>query len=176
MNRFVIPLVAFLLLVGFLGIGLTLNPKELPSPLLNKPAPDFSLPRLLDSQNFKPEQMQGEVWLLNVWASWCVACLDEHAHITDLAQTNTIRIVGLNYKDEATEATEWLQRFGNPYSYIPIDQNGDVGIDYGVYGVPETYLIDKIGRIRFKQVGPLDGDIVQRILIPMIQQLREEVI
>ena len=173
MNRFVIPLIGFIVLIGFLGIGLTLNPRELPSPFIGKPAPTFSLPRLLSpGQSFSNHQMNGDVWLLNVWASWCVACRTEHPLLNRIARTDSVRIVGLNYKDNAGDATAWLQRFGNPYSYIPLDQSGDVGIEYGVYGVPETYLIDKTGVIRFKQVGPLSADIVEHSLLPLIKKLR----
>lgn len=174
MNRFGLPLLVFLILIGFLGIGLTLNPRELPSPLLGKPSPAFSAPRLLaPQQNFYNAQMNGEVWLLNVWASWCVACRTEHALLMHIAQHTTVRLVGLNYKDDAADAVDWLQRFGNPYSIIAVDRNGDIGIDYGVYGVPETYLLDKTGHIRFKQVGPLTTSTLQSLL-QMIEKLHEE--
>ena len=118
--------------------------------------------------------MAGDVWLLNVWASWCVACRTEHPLLNRLAQDNLAPIVGLNYKDDAGDAAAWLQRFGNPYTHVPIDRRGEVGIDYGVYGVPETYLIDKRGVIRFKQVGPLSADIIERELLPLIRQLNKE--
>ncbi len=175
MNRFTVPLLGFLVLLGFLGIGLTLNPRELPSPFIGKPAPAFSLPQLLSPQQaFSNRQMVGDVWLLNVWASWCVACRAEHPLLNQLAQSGAVRIVGLNYKDNAADAAAWLQRLGNPYSHIPFDRSGEVGIEYGVYGVPETYLIDPTGVIRFKQVGPLTPEILEHSLAPLIQKLREE--
>ncbi len=175
MNRFIVPLLVFVVLVGFLGVGLTLNPRELPSPFIDQPAPTFSLPRLLSpQQSFSNQQMAGQVWLLNVWASWCVACRTEHPLLNRLAQTDALPIVGLNYKDAATDAAAWLQRLGNPYAYIAFDQRGDVGIEYGVYGVPETYLIDQTGIIRFKQIGPLSADILQRLLLPLIERLRRD--
>ncbi len=175
MNRFTVPLLAFLVLLGFLGIGLTLNPRELPSPFIGKPAPAFSLPQLLSPQlAFSNRQMLGDVWLLNVWASWCVACRAEHPLLNQLAQSGAVRIVGLNYKDDAADAAAWLQRLGNPYAHIPFDRGGEVGIEYGVYGVPETYLIDPTGVIRFKQVGPLTPEMLEHSLAPLIQKLREE--
>ena len=175
MNRFIIPLLAFIVLVGFLGVGLTLKPRELPSPFIGKPAPAFSLPGLPPAQPaFSNRQMAGAVWLLNVWASWCVACRTEHPLLNQLAQTATVPIVGLNYKDDADEAAAWLRRFGNPYTHIPFDRRGNVGIEYGVYGVPETYLIDKNGIIRFKQIGPITPDILERELLPLIEKLRKE--
>ncbi len=176
MNRFTAPLWVFLSLIVLLGVGLTLNPRELPSPLLGKPAPSFALPRLLaPQQNFSTAQMQGQVWLLNVWASWCAACVDEHALLLRLARAErAVPIVGLNYKDDPAQASAWLQTLGNPYAYIAVDRRGEVSLDYGVYGVPETYLIDQAGRVRVKQVGPLTAEIVEHSLRPWIQKLREE--
>ena len=173
-NRFILPLLAFIVLIGFLGVGLRLKPRELPSPFIDKPAPAFSLPQLLPPQReFSSARMKGSVWLLNVWASWCVACRTEHPLLNQIARANIVPIVGLNYKDNADDAAAWLGRLGNPYSHIPIDQSGDVGIEYGVYGVPETYLIDKAGIIRFKQIGPLTPDVLQRALLPLIEQMRK---
>ena len=177
MNRFVVPLLVFIVLIGFLGVGLRLNPRELPSPFINQPAPAFSvsgLPGLSPPQEeFSNAQMKGSVWLLNVWASWCVACRTEHPLFNRLAATDIVPIVGLNYKDNADDAAAWLQRLGNPYAHIPYDPEGEVGIEYGVYGVPETYLIDKTGVIRFKQVGAVTEDILQHELLPLIEKLRE---
>lgn len=174
-NRFILPLLAFIVLIGFLGVGLRLNPRELPSPFIDKPAPAFSLPQLLSRQReFSSAQLNGQVWLLNVWASWCVACRTEHPLLNRMARANTIPIVGLNYKDNAEDAAAWLGRLGNPYSHIPFDQSGDVGIEYGVYGVPESYLIDKAGIIRFKQTGPLTPDVLQHALLPLIEKLHKE--
>lgn len=174
MNRFVVPLLVFIVLVGFLGIGLRLKPRELPSPFINQSAPAFSLPELLPPlREFSNAQMKGEVWLLNVWASWCVACRTEHPLLNQVADADLAPIVGLSYKDNADDAAAWLQRLGNPYTHIPFDPDGEVGIEYGVYGVPETYLIDKAGIVRFKQVGPVTSDILQRTLLPRIKKLRE---
>lgn len=173
-NRFGIPLLAFAAMVALLAAGLTLKPRELPSPFIGQAAPLFSLPELLaPAQNVSNAQLRGHVWMLNVWASWCAACRDEHPLLNRLAR-HGMRIVGLNYKDDAADATAWLQRFGNPYSHIARDANGDVGIEYGVYGVPETYLIDRSGVIRFKQVGPLTPEVLRRELLPMIAKLRED--
>ena len=174
-NRFGIPLVVFVILLGFLGIGLGLNPRELPSPFIDKPAPAFSLPQLLaPRREFNSAQMEGRIWLLNVWASWCVACRTEHPLLNRVAQAEIVPIIGLNYKDDAADAAAWLAQLGDPYTHIPFDKNGDVGIDYGVYGVPETYLIDEAGIIRYKQIGPLTPDIMQGVLLPLIEALRGE--
>lgn len=167
MNRFLLPLVAFAVVVAFLGAGLKLNPRELPSPLLGKPAPAFQLPALPPAEAFDSAQMQGRVYLLNVWASWCAACLDEHPLMNQLAQAG-VPLVGLNYKDNAGDAAAWLRRFGNPYAHIPVDRDGRVGIEFGVYGVPETYLIDARGIVRFKHIGPLTADIVRREILPRL--------
>ncbi|MDA7957156.1 MAG: DsbE family thiol:disulfide interchange protein [Gammaproteobacteria bacterium] len=173
-SRFAAPLLAFAAVIALLAAGLALKPHELPSPFIGKPAPPFTLPRLLaPEETFSVSQMKGNVWMLNVWASWCAACRDEHPLLNRLAQRG-MRIVGLNYKDDPEDAADWLRRFGNPYSHIPRDAGGDVGIEYGVYGVPETYLIDGDGVIRFKQVGPLTADALRRKLLPAIEKLRGE--
>lgn len=172
MNRFTIPLLAFVVVVALLGVGLTLKPRELPSPLLGKPAPAFELPSLPPArETFSSAQMRGDAWLLNVWASWCEACRTEHPLLNRLAQAGSVHIVGLNYKDDAADADAWLRRFGNPYTHIAFDRHGRVGIEYGVYGVPETYLIDRHGIIRFKHIGPLTPDILRRRLLPLVETL-----
>ncbi|MBC8119456.1 MAG: DsbE family thiol:disulfide interchange protein, partial [Burkholderiaceae bacterium] len=154
--------------------GLSLNPREVPSPLIGKPAPSFQLPQLAQSERtFSPSQMQGEVWLLNVWASWCVACRVEHPLLVELSKNNAVPLIGLNYKDKREAATGWLAQFGNPYQLSAIDADGRVGIDYGVYGVPETFVIDKQGVIRFKQIGPITEEAWQNKLLPLVQQLRK---
>ncbi len=172
MNRFVIPLAVFIALIVVLGVGLRLNPRELPSPLIGKLAPAFTVPDLLSAQPFNTARMKDEVWLLNVWASWCVTCRAEHPLFNRLAATGNLPIVGLNYKDDADDATAWLQQLGNPYTHLPVDRRGAIGIDYGVYGVPETYLIDAAGIIRFKQIGAVTPAIVQHTLLPLIEKLR----
>src|SRR3990170_4515092 len=149
MNRFLIPLAIFGILVGFLFVGLSLNPREVPSPLINKPAPHFELPQLREpGKTFSQKDMLGKVWLLNVWASWCTACREEHPVVTELAKSGVAPIYGLNYKDKREDGLAWLRQFGDPYRLSVFDIQGRVGIDYGVYGVPETYVIDKRGVIR----------------------------
>jgi cytochrome c biogenesis protein CcmG/thiol:disulfide interchange protein DsbE len=170
--RFGVPLGIFLALVALLAIGLNLNPREVPSPLIDKPAPDFVLPQLhAPQQRFSPASMKGQVWILNVWASWCEACRDEHPVLVDFAKRGVAPLLGLNYKDRRPDALEWLKRFGDPYRTSIVDAEGKVGIDYGVYGVPETYVIDKQGIIRYKRIGPVTPEIVQNKLIPLIADL-----
>ena len=174
MNRYLLPLGIFVLLIFLLGIGLSLNPREVPSPLIGKPAPAFQLPQLHDpKKTFSPKEMQGKVWVLNVWASWCVACRDEHPVLTALARSAIAPVYGLNYKDKRDEAIEWLKRFGDPYQASLIDTDGRVGIDYGVYGVPETYVIDRQGVIRYKRIGPVTLDIVKQKIVPLILTLNQ---
>ena len=173
MNRFLLPLVIFAVVVGFLAVGLTLNPREVPSPLVGKPAPDFSLPQLYDQEKvFSSKELIGKVWLLNFWASWCSGCKTEHPVLMQLAQSGAVPIYGMDYKDQREEALTWLRQWGNPYPVIAMDQSGRVGIDYGVYGVPETYVIDKQGVIRYKQIGPLDDDVVAKKILPLVKELQ----
>ena len=163
----------FFALVILLAVGLTLNPREVPSPLIGKPAPAFELPRLGSAERFSPKDMKGKVWLLNVWASWCVTCRDEHPVLVDFAATKRVPLVGLNYKDQREDALKWLSRFGDPYQFSVVDADGRIGIDYGVYGVPETYLIDRAGVIRFKQIGPVTQDLLKGKILPMIAELEK---
>src|ERR1041384_1185531 len=159
MLKYLIPLGLFLVLVVFLAIGLTRDPREIPSALVNKPAPTFRLPQLKDpGKTFSAEDMKGKVWLLNVWASWCIACREEHEHLFEYAKSGVAPIVGLNYKDWREDALEWLGELGDPYQLSAVDFDGRVAIDYGVYGAPETYVIDKNGSIRFKQIGAVNTD------------------
>jgi cytochrome c biogenesis protein CcmG/thiol:disulfide interchange protein DsbE len=175
MNRFLLPLFGFMVLVGFLGVGLKLDPREIPSPLINKSAPDFSVPTLFDAtQSIGTKQFKGQVWLLNVWASWCVACRQEHPLLNELANQSLLPIVGLNYKDKRADAIEWLAELGNPYTIIAHDLKGNVGIDFGVYGVPESFLIDKKGLIRFKQIGPFNAESIKNQLLPLVKILQAE--
>ena len=172
--RFLIPLALFIVLAGFLMRGLFLNPREVPSPLINKPAPQFSLAQLAQPDRaFGPQDMKGQVWLLNVRASWCVACRQEHPLLVELSKRKAVPIVGLNYKDKPDAATGWLAQFGNPYDLSVKDNDGRVGIDYGVYGVPETFLIDKAGVIRFKQIGPITEEVWTKKMQPLIEELRK---
>lgn len=167
-----IPFALFLVLVVFLAIGLTRDPREIPSPLIDKPAPAFSLPQLArPDQPLQLADMQGKVWLLNVWASWCAACRDEHPVLVEFARQGVLPIVGLNYKDKRADAEAWLKEFGDPYATSIVDADGRVGIDYGVYGVPETFLIDGQGRIRYKQIGPITPEVLAKEILPRVRQL-----
>jgi cytochrome c biogenesis protein CcmG/thiol:disulfide interchange protein DsbE len=174
MTRFAIPLVLFILLVAFLAIGLRKDPHEVPSPLINKAAPAFQLSQLRDpALKFSAQDMRGKVWLLNVWASWCVTCRDEHPLLLQYARSGALPIYGLNYKDNREDALSWLGELGDPYVLSVSDTDGRVGIDYGVYGAPETYLIDRDGIIRFKQIGPVTPDIWQEKILPLANQLKK---
>ena len=174
MNRYLLPLGIFLVLVVFLGIGLGLNPREIPSPLIDKPAPAFDLVQLHEPRKSLTKQdMQGKVWLLNVWASWCVSCREEHPVLVELAKTKVVPIVGLNYKDQRPEALRWLQQFGDPYVMSIVDGDGRVGINYGVYGVPETFVIDKTGVIRYKQIGPVTPKALHEKILPLVAKLQQ---
>lgn len=170
--RFIVPLAVFVLLVAFLWRGLALDPREVPSPLIDKPAPGFVLARLDDgARTIRRDDMLGRVWLLNVWASWCAACRDEHGALLALADTKLVPIVGLNYKDQRADGLAWLQRFGNPYEVSAFDPDGRVGIDFGVYGVPETFVIDKNGVIRLKHVGALTPELIDKRIRPLLKAL-----
>ena len=172
MARYLIPLVLFVILVIFLAIGLGRDPHEVPSPLIGKAAPTFQLPQLKDpGKSFSAEQMRGKVWLLNVWASWCVSCREEHPLLLDYARSAAVPIYGLNYKDKREDALDWLEQLGDPYVLSAADEDGRVAIDYGVYGAPETYLIDRDGVIRFKQVGAVTPEIWERKILPLVKDL-----
>lgn len=174
MKKTLIPLAVFIVLVIFLAIGLTRDPREVPSPLINKPAPVFSLQQLHEPQKtFDSKSMLGQVWLLNTWASWCVACREEHPILMEYAKTKTVALVGLDYKDKPEEGLKWLARHGNPYDLSISDLDGRVGIDFGVYGVPETFLIDKQGIIRYKQIGPVTPEALRDKIIPLILELQK---
>ncbi|NMM13440.1 MAG: DsbE family thiol:disulfide interchange protein [Rhodoferax sp.] len=170
--KFLLPLGVFLGLVAFLAAGLKLNPREVPSPLIDKPAPAFSLTQLENpAQTIRRDDLLGKVWMLNVWASWCVACRQEHPLLVKFAQSKLLPIYGLNYKDSRPEGLQWLARFGNPYDASLFDQDGRVGIDWGVYGVPETFIIDRQGVVRFKHIGPLTPDVIRSRIEPLVRQL-----
>lgn len=172
MKRFLLPLAAFAVLVGFLAIGLTRDPRDVPSPLVGKPAPAFILPQLHDAgKSFSAADMKGRVWLLNVWASWCVSCREEHPVLVEFAKTGQVPIIGLDYKDKVADARQWLDKLGNPYTLTAIDADGRVGIDYGVYGVPETYVIDKQGIIRMKHTGPITPESLNKKILPLVAEL-----
>ena len=172
MRRFLVPLGLFIVLLGFLGIGLRLKPQEIPSPLIGKAAPPFTLVQVGDTQkSFSPQQMQGQVWLLNVWASGCGPCRDEHPVLLDFSRQASAPVVGLNYTDQRRDSANWLAQFGDPYLLSVFDGDGRVGMDYGVYGVPETFVIDKRGVIRMKHVGPVTPAVIRDKLMPLIKEL-----
>jgi len=172
--KFLIPLLLFIVLVVFLAIGLNRDPHEVPSPLIDKPTPAFEIAQLSEAhQSFSPASMKGQVWILNVWASWCVACREEHPVLVDLAKSKMAPIIGLDYKDQREDALAMLAKQGNPYVLSAFDANGRVGIDYGVYGVPETYVIDKAGVIRFKHIGPLTMELLNKKIYPLISDLQK---
>ena len=192
MNRFLWPLIGFVVLVVLLAVGLRLNPRDVPSPLVGKPAPAFALPRLdTPDKEFSPKEMLGKVWLLNVWASWCVSCRQEHPVLVELAKRQMVPLVGLNYKEVRGDgaidsdkmapgdekrmvierAAGWLRQHGDPYTLSVLDVDGRVGIDYGVYGVPETYVIDKAGIIRMKHTGPITPEVFSGRILPLLAEL-----
>jgi len=174
MVRYLLPLVIFVGLAAFLYVGLSGNPRDVPSPLVGKTAPTFDLAQLQSpDKHFIREEMLGKVWLLNVWASWCVSCRQEHPVLVQLSRTNEVPIYGLNYKDKREDAIGWLKDFGNPYVLSGFDEDGRVGVDFGVYGVPETYVIDKQGVIRYKQTGPVYPEVLQNTILPLVRELKK---
>jgi cytochrome c biogenesis protein CcmG/thiol:disulfide interchange protein DsbE len=175
MLKFIIPLILFVVLAVFLAAGLKLNPRDIPSPFINKPAPAFSAPNLTaPTEKLSTQDLKGQVWLFNVWASWCVSCREEHPILNQLAKQKAVVIVGLNYKDEPDAAKKWLNTLGNPYNVSIMDQDGRIGIDFGVYGVPETFVIDKKGVIRDKYTGAVTIELWQQTILPLITQLQAE--
>jgi cytochrome c biogenesis protein CcmG/thiol:disulfide interchange protein DsbE len=174
MLRYLTPLIVVLVLGAFLYVGLGLKPREVPSPFINKPAPDFTLQRLNDMKStFSNKDMLGKVWLLNVWASWCVACREEHPVLISMARRNLVPVYGLNYKDAPSDAHNWLNQHGDPYVLNAVDYKGNVGIDYGVYGVPETFLIDKQGVVRHKVIGPITPSELKNCVMPIVNELNK---
>lgn len=172
MARYLIPLAVFAALGLLLAAGLKLDPREIPSPLIDRSAPAFVLPQLDDPQKLlSSEQLLGQVSVLNVWASWCVACRDEHPLLLDLAEAGNVALYGLNYKDLREDALRWLDYFGDPYRLSVSDEDGKVGIDFGVYGVPETFVIDQQGVIRYKHIGPITERDWQETIQPLLEQL-----
>lgn len=171
--KFAIPFALFLALAGFFAIGLTKDPRTVPSPLIGKAAPVFRIEQLHDpAKAFSPEDMRGQVWMLNVWASWCVSCRVEHPLLVEMARARVVPIVGLNYKDKREDGVQWLQKFGNPYQLSAWDIDGKVGIDYGVYGAPETFVIDKQGVVRYKHIGPISPEALEKTILPLLKELR----
>jgi len=171
-TRLLWPLGIFLVLVAFLALGLKLDPREVPSPLVGKPAPAFSAPTLAAPERvLRKEDMLGKVWMLNVWASWCVACRQEHPVLVAYARAGGVPVYGLNYKDKREDGLRWLAQFGNPYTDTLFDNDGRIGINYGVYGVPETFIIDRAGVIRYKHIGPITPEALRDKIEPLLRQL-----
>ena len=194
MNKFLWPLVGFVALVVLLAVGLNLNPRDVPSPLVGKPAPAFNLPVLATpDRTFGPKDMQGKVWLFNVWASWCVSCRQEHPILVEFSKKVNVPLIGLNYKEVRGDggfdmnkmaleeekklawqrANKWLAEHGDPYTLTVMDLDGRVGIDFGVYGVPETYVIDKAGVIRMKHTGPITPETLSKKIMPLLAELNQ---
>ena len=167
--NYIIPLLAFFALAALLGKGLTLDPKLIPSTRIDKPAPNFMLPVLSSAnEKFGPQDLKGQRWVLNVWASWCVSCRYEHPILNDMARAGIAPIVGLNYKDEDLKAAKWLAERGDPYYKAVVDNNGRVGIDWGVIAVPETFIIDEQGNVIYKHTGPITRELVNSEMIPLL--------
>lgn len=170
--RWSIPLAIFIVLLAFLWVGLGRDPSKVPSPLIGKPAPPFTLAQLHEpSQVLSNSDLKGKVWLLNVWASWCVSCRAEHPLLMQLAASKLVPVYGLDYKDQPDAGRAWLAQNGNPYTTSVVDRDGKVGIDYGVYGVPETFVVDRQGIVRYKQIGPLTIESVQQKILPLVREL-----
>jgi len=189
MTRYLLPLALFVAMLIALGAGLRHDPRELPSALVGRPAPAFALPVLpplaplpalgepaqaAPAHTVRQSDLHGKVWMLNVWASWCTACRTEHPLLVDFAAASPVPLYGLNYKDAAPAAQAWLAQMGNPYVQSLVDADGRVGIDFGVYGVPETYVIDAQGVVRYRQVGPVTPDVLERQIKPLLKRLQKE--
>jgi cytochrome c biogenesis protein CcmG/thiol:disulfide interchange protein DsbE len=172
--RFILPLLIFVVIGCILWRGLKLHPEQIPSPLLNKPAPEFDLVDLLTPAHVTKANFSGHVSLFNVWATWCQACAQEHDLLVELAKNSSVLWYGLNYKDDTTAAKNWLRNHGNPYQLVAVDQTGNVAIDWGVYGAPETFVVDKHGVVRYKQIGPITPLVWQQKLKPLLDELQAE--
>ncbi len=173
--RYLLPLAIFLGMAAFLYKGLSMNPREIPSPLIGKSVPDFELPRLqVPGAKVSNRDLLGKVSLLNVWATWCVSCRAEHRVLVQLARAKVVDIYGLNWRDDWAGAEEWLARLGDPYVATAVDQEGRTAIDLGVYGAPETFVVDKQGIIRYKHAGPLSADLLESKILPMVEELKAE--
>ena len=172
--RWSLPLAIFAVIFAFLFIGLFRDPREVPSPLIGKPAPAFALAKLHHpDETLRTADMRGQVWLLNVWASWCVSCRVEHPLLVELGKAKLVPVVGLQYKDKREDGLAWLATNGDPYTMSIVDLDGRVGIDFGVYGVPETFVIDKAGVIRYKQIGPITAEALNEKILPLVRELQK---
>jgi len=175
MTRFALPIVILAALVAVLVVGLNRDPTFVPSPLIGKPAPEFSVPRLDDpGKTLGKADLLGDVSLVNVWATWCGGCRQEHPYLVTLARTSGVRIFGLDWKDDATLARQWLDQLGNPYTATGVDQDGRVAIDLGVYGAPETFLLDAAGNVLYKHIAPMTPDTWEKEFVPRIRKAREQ--
>ncbi len=175
MMRFILPFVLFVILSVFLYRGLGRDTAEIPSPLVGKAAPAFVLPLLHEpAKQFASKEMLGKVWLLNVWASWCSSCKDEHPLLMNFSQQHIVPVVGMDYKDKPVDGNETLKAAGDPYNLVVSDIDGSVGFNFGVYGVPETYVIDKQGIIRYKLIGPVTPQNLQKTILPMVARLQAQ--
>jgi cytochrome c biogenesis protein CcmG/thiol:disulfide interchange protein DsbE len=173
MFKYLTPLFLFIGMVAVFIYGLDNDPSLVPSPLIDKPSPEFALPDLHDLDTvLSVDDLKGKVVMLNVWASWCVACRTEHPLLVELEKAGIVDIYGLNYKDEVDDAIQWLKDWGNPYAKSLSDLDGRVGIDFGVYGVPETFILDKQGVIRYKHIGPISSDSIKNEIVPLILELK----
>lgn len=171
MKKFLIPIVIFVLIGGLLWKGLSLDPRRIPSPLIGKPSPEFSLARVKHPEKrVATRDLLGRVYLLNIWASWCAACRQEHPLLMDINHSKLIPVIGLNYKDKRADALGFLNELGNPFEMSLSDTDGRVGIDLGVYGVPETFVIDKKGIIRYKHIGPISEKALMDKIMPVVRQ------
>ncbi len=174
-RRYIVPLGIFSLMAVLLGIGLTMDPRRIPSPLIGKPVPSFTAPDLHDtSVTISQAVLKDEVSVVNVWASWCAACYEEHPVLLKLAQLRETPIYGLNYKDTREDALDWLNRLGDPYTSSIFDQSGRIGMEWGVYGVPETFIVDHNGMIRYKHIGPVSEAQLHDLLLPLLDELRAD--
>lgn len=174
MLKYFVPLGGFLLLVALLAAGLKLDPREVPSPFIGRQAPAFEANQLVVDGTLSSDLLNGDVWLLNVWASWCGECRREHAVLTELIEGQKLKAVGLNYKDVTADAKRWIAQFGNPFTQIITDPQGKIGLEWGVYGTPETFIIDRQGIIRYKHIGPLNQKVVTEKILPLLAELRKE--
>ena len=169
-----LPVSVFFAITILLAVGLTMDPKKVPSPLIDKPVPEFGLPPVQGRElGLESADLRGEVSLLNVFASWCVACRQEHPLLMELSRRNLVPIHGLNYKDEPDDAAGWLDALGDPYTRTGADLDGRVGIDWGVYGVPETFVIDKNGNIAYKHIGPISQQDWETKIRPLVEKLQQ---
>ena len=172
MFKYFLPLLVLIGLVVLFVFGLQNDPRLVPSPFIGKPVPEFTLPRLDQPATMvKSSELKGATSLINIWATWCIPCRQEHPLLMDLAKESDVKIFGLNYKDISSDAIIWLAQLGNPYDLTLVDEDGRAGIDLGVYGVPETFVVDRDGIIQYKHVGPLTDEIMDELIIPMIKEL-----